>query len=275
MRALKALVERNLINFFRDKARLIVSIVMPVVLVFVFSFITKSTEMGLDQPMNYLIAGVIIMTVFQSAVANAASVIDDIATGFLKEIIIAPIARWQICIGQILSSTFIAVLQGLTVMALGLCIGLRLGFWQFLQMSFTMAIVGFTFSSIGLYLATLAKSNTAFQMIVMVMMMPLSFLSGALIPTTAMPKLLQPLVYLNPLTYTTAMFRYITLQLGRYDIAELLRMGVAFSIHGFTISPYMGLVLVVAMGIPFFILGVRQFTKADFSTVKAFDPHRL
>ncbi len=39
-------------------------------------------------------------------------------------------------------------------------------------------------------------------------MMPLTFVSGAYIPTTIMPGFLLPIVYLNPLTYTTSIFRY-------------------------------------------------------------------
>ncbi len=273
MRVIQAIVVRNLLNFTRDRARLISSLLMPAFFLFVFSFVTKSTLTGFDRPLNYLIAGVIIMAVFQSALFNTTNTIDDIASGFMKEIIVAPIARWQIAIGQIISATVIAVLQGLLVIIFGLFVGLSLDVLQFLKMCGTMTIVGLTFSSIGLYLATLARNSATFQALIMLLLMPLTFLSGAYIPTTVMPKVLLPVVYVNPLTYTTSIFRYITLKMERFSPSELVSSGVAFNIDGVTIGPYLGLLIVVAMGITFFTLSVKQFARADFSEVKVFDHH--
>ncbi len=73
----------------------------------------KSTATGIEQPMNYLISGIIIMTVFQSALNNSMNILEDISSGFMKEILVSPIPRWQISIGQILSSSVVALLQGL------------------------------------------------------------------------------------------------------------------------------------------------------------------
>jgi len=135
-----------------------------------------------------------------------------------------------------------------------------------------MILVGITFSSIGLFMATLAKSSATFQVLVTVIVMPLTFLSGAYIPTTVMPGFLLPLVYLNPLTYTTSIFRYISLKMEGLSPAELIKAGVAFDIHGFTVMPYFSLLLIVAIGTLFLYLCVSRFSKADFSTVKVFRP---
>jgi len=99
-------------------------------------------------------------------------------------------------------------------------------------------------------------------------MMPLTFVSGAYIPTTIMPGFLLPVVYLNPLTYTTSIFRYIALGAYKLTTMELLEQGMAFAIGGFVITPIMGLVITVLIGVFFFVLCIRKFNQADFSTVK-------
>ena len=273
MRGMIAILNRNLTNFTRDKLRFVFTIFMSVFFLFIFSFVMKPTTTGVEQPLNYLISGIIIMTVFQSALSNSTSIIEDISMGFMKEIIVSPIARWQISIGQVLSATTIAVIQGLLVIIMSLFIGLKIDAIQFIEMCGVMIAVGITFSSIGLYLAALAKNSTTFQVMITAFTMPLTFLSGAYIPTTVMPKLLRPFVYINPLTYTTSIFRYITLKMKSLPTDALVKAGVAFDINGFIIKPYLGLLIILAMGVIFFTLCVIQFNKADFSNVKTFNPH--
>jgi ABC-2 type transport system permease protein len=270
MRAIRAILERNLIKFFRDKTRFFFTLFMSGFLLFTFSFVMKSAVAGLAHPMNYLISGIVIMVVFQSALNNSMGILEDISSGFMKEILVAPIARWQIAVGQVLSSTAIAVLQGILVLVLGLFLGLRLDPLHFILMAGLMLLVGLTFGSLGLYLAALAKDSTTFQVLVSVVTMPLTFLSGAYIPTTVLPSILRPVVFLNPLTYATSMFRYAALHMESMTTAELVKSGVAFDIHGFVIRPGHGVLITLAIGATFFALCVRQFRKADFSKITVF-----
>jgi ABC-2 type transport system permease protein len=268
MRAINAILIRNLTNFIRDRVRMFFTVFMSVVFLFIFSFVMKSSTTGISNPTNYLISGIIIMTVFQAALNNSMLTIEDISSGFMKEILVAPISRYQISMGQILSSAVVAVLQGIIILVLGLFIGLSTDILQFIKLTAIMILVGIAFSSMGLYLATLAKNSTNFQLIIGIITMPLTFLSGAYIPTTILPKFLLPIIYLNPLTYTTSIYRYITLRMEHYSNAMLIKEGVAFDIYGFIITPYLGLIIVLIIGIIFFILCVKQFNKADFSKVK-------
>jgi len=270
MSAVGAIVSRNLLNFIRDKARLFGTLFMSLFFLFIFSFVMKSAMSGLAQPMNYLISGVIIMAVFQSSLNNSTDILSDIASGFMKEILVAPITRVQISIGQILSSSIIAVIQGIIIAVLGLFMGLKLDALHFTEMIGIMVVAGITFGSIGLFLATIARNSAAFQIIAAIVVMPFTFLSGAYIPTTLMPSFLRPLIFINPLTYITGIFRYISLKMEGLSNAELVKQGVAQSVNGFTITPLMGLMIIVLIGLVFFGLCVHKFNKADFSNVKVF-----
>jgi ABC-2 type transport system permease protein len=270
MRAIQAILTRNLIKFFRDKMRFFFTLFMSAFFLFVFSFVMKSTAAGLDHPMNYLISGIIIMTVFQTALNNSMSILEDISSGFMKEILVAPIARWQIAIGQVLSSAVIAVLQGMIILTVGLFMGLTLDVLHFIIMTGMMFLVGITFSSMGLFLAALSRESTTFQILVSIIAMPLTFLSGAYIPTMVIPAVLRPIILFNPLTYATSMFRYTALHMESLSTQDLVKSGVAFDVYGFIIQPHTGAVLIMVIGAIFFALCVRQFSKADFSRVKVF-----
>ncbi len=264
MNPIVAIIERNLLNYIRNKARLLGSLFMSIFMLVMFSFLMKSSMNGLDQPMNYLLAGVIIMTAFQIGINHSSEILADIAGGYMKEVMVAPISRSEISIGNIMAGALVATLQGTIMMILAIFLGLHVSVLQFLL----MLISTMTFSAIGLFLATVSRNAPAFQTVSSMVMMPLTFVSGAYIPTTIMPGFLLPVVYLNPLTYTTSIFRYIALGAHKLTTMELLEQGMAFAIGGFVITPIMGLAITVLIGAFFFVLCIRKFNQADFSSVK-------
>lgn len=269
MNPILAITKRNLLNFIRNKGRMIGSIAMAVFMMVAFSFLMKSfMTSGVEQSANYLISGVIIMTVFQTCINNSSDILSDIATGYMKEVMVAPVSRFEIALGNVLSGALIATLQGILVTLISFFLGFRVGIIQLILMVIIMFVSAITFSSIGLFIATAARNSTSFQTFSSMIMMPLTFVSGAYIPTTAMPKFLLPIVYLNPLTYVTSIFRYITIGIGTINMNEQIRQGIAFLIHGIVITPFMGLVIIVLIGVFFVQLCIRKFNKADFSAVK-------
>lgn len=268
MNPITAIIQRNLLNYTRNRGRMIGSIVMSMFMLVMFSFMMKSSMSGFGEPMNYLIAGVIIMTVFQTGINNSSDILSDISDGYMKEVMVAPIARSQISVGNIISGAVVSTLQGTLTMIISLLIGFRINVLQILLLIVVMLVSAMTFSAVGLFLATVSRNSPSFQTISSMIMMPLTFVSGAYIPTTMMPGFLLPVVYLNPLTYVTSIFRYIALGAYKMSLAELVREGMAFNMYGFIITPVMGLMITVLIGTVFFALSVRKFNQADFSTVK-------
>lgn len=268
MNPITAIVQRNLLNYVRSKGRVFGSLFMSMFMLVMFSFLMKSSMSSVNAPMNYLISGVIIMSVFQTSVNNSSDILSDIASGYMKEVMVAPILRSQISIGNILSGAVVAALQGAVTAIVGIVIGLKINALQGILMLAVMFVSAMTFSAVGLFLATVSRNSPAFQTISSMIMMPLTFVSGAYIPTTIIPAFLLPIVYINPLTYTTSIFRYIALGADKMTAEELVNEGIAFRIGAFTISPFMGLLITILIGTVFFAVCVMKFNKADFSTVK-------
>jgi ABC-2 type transport system permease protein len=248
--------------------RAVFSLLMSFLFLFVFSFAMKGALPGVGRPIDYLVAGVIIMAVFQQALNNSTDILNDLSSGFMKEIIVSPVPRWQIAVGQICSSAAIACIQGLIIMAAGVLLGLRITIPVFFAMAGIMITAGLTFASFGLFLATVSRNSSTFQIVASVVVMPLTFLSGAYIPVTVMPAFLNGIILLNPLTWITAMFRSVVLGMGRVPAETLVRDGIAFTFRGHTLTPAAGFFFVVLFGLLFFFLCVRKFGSADFSSVK-------
>ncbi|HZK56145.1 MAG TPA: ABC transporter permease [Desulfosporosinus sp.] len=106
MNIIIALWLRNIKIFARNRVQLIFTIIMPFFFLYVFSSIFKNDN--IENPVNYMLAGIVITTVFQTSLTIATSTIEDIVSGFMKEVLVSPVKRMQIAAGQLLSAATIA-----------------------------------------------------------------------------------------------------------------------------------------------------------------------
>lgn len=264
MNTVIALWIRGLKAFVRNKTGLIFSLIFPFFFVYVFGAIFKNDY--IDNPISYMLSGVIITTVFESSLNLASSTVDDMVSGFMKEVLVSPAKRLAVAVGQLLSAATVSTLQGILILFIGLFIGIKFTTWITpVLILFAMICVGMVFSGVGLFLATKVRSGQTFQIIKTAVTMPLTFLSGAYIPLAMLPSLLKYIAYVNPMTYATAFFRMIVLEKTSLTNAELVKEGLAIDINGFIVTPVLSLIIILLIGMVFIILSTNSFVKTDFS----------
>lgn len=261
-----ALWFRNIKIFTRNRVQLVFTIIVPFFFLYVFSSIFKNDN--IPNPVNYMLAGIVITTVFQTALTIATSTIEDIVSGFMKEVLVSPVKRIQIAIGQLLSAATIATLQGIIILFIGYFIGLKFTslVTPFAVVAF-MIVVGIVFAGLGLFIAALVKNSQTFQIVTTAITMPLTFLCGAYIPLSLLPKILRNFAYINPMTYTTAFFRTIILEKTALTTDQLVAAQLAFKIGNFTITPLISLICVLIFGLIFLLMSTYVFSKVDFSKI--------
>ncbi len=259
-----ALWKRGLKAFVRNRVSLVFSLIFPFFFVYVFGAIFKNEF--IDNPVAYMLSGVIITTVFESSLNLASSTVDDMVSGFMKEVLVSPVHRIHVAMGQILSASTVSTLQGVLIVILGLFIGIE--FTSILTPIFVllaMICVGIVFSGVGLYLATVVRNGQTFQIVKTAIAMPLTFISGAYIPLSLLPNTLKIIAYINPMTYATAFFRMIVLEKTGLSAEQLVNEGLAIEINGFIITPFFSVMIILGIGLIFLTLATRSFVKTDFS----------
>ncbi|WP_313468993.1 ABC transporter permease [Carnobacterium sp.] len=262
MRTITALWLRNIRGFVRDRVKLITSLVIPFFFLYVFNSIFKT-----DQT-DFFLAGIIVATVFQTSLNIATSTIDDTVSGFMKEILVSPTSRFQVALGQILSAATIATTQGILILVIGFFTGLRFEQWQTIfYVLLALMLVGLVFSGLGLFLASMVKSSSTFQVVQQAVVLPFTFLSGAYIPIDFLPKVLKFVSYFNPMTYTTAFFRTIMLEKGDLTQTGWLKLGLAFDFNGFVVTPWISGIVMAIFGGLFLFLATNSFVHADFNKI--------
>ncbi|RFZ78074.1 transporter [Lacrimispora amygdalina] len=264
MNTVSALWKRGLKAFVRNKTGLIFSLIFPFFFVYVFGAIFKNDF--IDNPIAYMLSGVIITTVFESALNLASTTVDDMVSGFMKEVLVSPAKRVYVALGQLLSAATVATLQGILILIIGSFIGIKFTNWStpFLVLV-SMIFIGIVFSGVGLFLATKVRNGQTFQIVKTAVTMPLTFLSGAYIPLSMLPVSLRFAAYLNPMTYATAFFRMIVLEKTDLSVPDLIKEGLVVEINGFAITPFMTFAVILVIGLVFLLLSTLSFVKTDFS----------
>lgn len=264
MNTVFALWKRGLKAFVRNKTGLIFSLIFPFFFVYVFGAIFKNDF--IENPIAYMLSGVIITTVFESALNLASSTVDDMVSGFMKEVLVSPAKRVYVAMGQLLSAATVATLQGILILVIGLFIGIKFTSWKTpLLVLVSMIFIGIVFSGVGLFLATKVRNGQTFQIVKTAVTMPLTFLSGAYVPLSMLPGSLKFVAYLNPMTYATAFFRMIVLEKGNLPVSELIKEGLVVEINGYAITPIMTFGVILVIGLVFLLLSTISFVKTDFS----------
>lgn len=195
---------REVKKYFRSKSRIIGSLGQPILFLVALGFGLGPVfqKAGQGNYIQFLVPGIISMSILFLAIFSGISVIWDRQFGFLKETLVAPVPRWQIMLGRTLGGATVAILQGFIVFAIAFLAGFRLENFAVLPITFVfMALIALAFTALGTAIASVLEDMHGFQLIMNFLVMPIFFLSGALFPLTNLPKALNIIVRLDPLSY--------------------------------------------------------------------------
>ncbi|MDD5312104.1 MAG: ABC transporter permease [Dehalococcoidia bacterium] len=212
MRKIGALWYREVLRFWREKSRILSSLIMPVLWLLVFGSGMRGMQVpGAGNYQMFMFPGILAMTLLFTSVWSGVSVIWDREFGFLKEIMVAPVSRTSIVIGKALGSGTSAFMQGFIILPLSFIVGIQLSPLSIAMLIPIMVVIAIGLVCVGLLIASLMNSMEGFNFIMSLVIMPMFFTSGALFPLTSAPEWLRILSYFNPLTYSVDVMRWATL----------------------------------------------------------------
>jgi len=195
---------RQLKRYSRSKSRIIGSLGQPLLFLVAlgFGFGPIYQKAGGGNYIQFLVPGIIAMSILFSAIFSGIEIIWDKQFGFLKETLVAPVSRFNIMIGRTLGGATVATLQGIIVLLTSLIIGFRPGsIIMILPGLVFMFLVALLFAALGTTIASVLEDMQGFQFIMSFLVMPLFFLSGALFPLQGFPKAIGIVASINPLSY--------------------------------------------------------------------------
>ncbi|MDG5788369.1 ABC transporter permease [Evansella sp. AB-P1] len=272
MEGIIAIWQRDIIKFFRDRARLLGSFSMPILFLIIFGGGMGGTMESLisgpggEVDFNYvefIFPGIVSMTLLMTSIFSSLSVIQDKEFGYMREILVSPVSRVNIAIGNVLGSSTVALLQGLLMFVLVPFIGVRIDFISILQLIPVMFLMACAFSSLGLLIASVLTSSQGFQLLVQVLVMPMIFLSGALFPINNMPVWMDFLVKINPVTYGVDLMKKIMVDVDQLSPIVQEAMGLNLSLFGRPVTMFAEVMFLIIFMVILLTLATISFKRAN------------
>ena len=203
---------REIIRFVRQRSRVTGALLQPLLFWLVLgaglaaSFQPSGMPKGTGYA-EYFYPGVIMLVLLFTAIFGTVSTIEDRREGFLQGVLVAPVSRTTVVMGQALGGTTLALVQGLIFLVLAPFAGIHLTLAAVLVSGAMMAVIAFALTSIGLIIAWRMESTQGFHVIVNMILIPVWLLSGAFFPQTGVPAWLEWPMRLNPLSYGMSALR--------------------------------------------------------------------
>lgn len=207
-----ALWWREAVRFVRQRSRVTGAFLQPLVFWLLLggglnaSFQPAGAPRGTNY-VAYFYPGAIALVLLFTAIFATISTVEDRREGFLQGVLVAPVPRWAIVLGQALGGTTLAVSQGVLFLALAPLAGIRLSLAAVAASIAVMLLVALALTCLGLMIAWRMESTQGFHAIMNLILIPIWLLSGAFFPAAGAPVPLSWLMLINPLTYGMAALR--------------------------------------------------------------------
>lgn len=212
---------REVKKYFRARSRIIGALGQPLLflLAFGFGFGAIFKQAGQGNYMDFLGPGIIMMSVLFTGVFSGINIIWDRQFGFLKETMVAPVPRWQIMLGKTLGGATVASFQGLIVFVLTVIVGFRPQSLVMLPVAAVFVVlIAILFTSLGIAIASTITDMQGFQLIINFLVQPIFFLSGALFPLQGLPRVMEVVTRIDPLTYGVDGIRGALINVSEFGI---------------------------------------------------------
>ncbi len=180
---------------------------------------------------DFMTAGILAQSVlFMAIFTGGMSIIWERDLGVVHKFLASPTPRVALVLGKALSCGVRSIPQIIIIYGLAFLLGVQLNFnpLSLLEVVLIVVLGAVCFSNFSVIIACLVKSRERFTGIGQLITMPLFFASNAIYPISLMPKWLQVISFLNPLTYQVDALRGAMLLNGTSTYGYALDFGVLF-----------------------------------------------
>ncbi|NEP62825.1 MAG: ABC transporter permease [Symploca sp. SIO2G7] len=222
-----ALTKRLFIQLKRRPSTLVAGLIQPLMWLILFGALFQNAPQGLfGNSLSYgefLGAGVIVFTAFAGALNAGLPVMFDREFGFLNRLLVAPLAsRFSIVAASAIYIIALSLVQTVVIVTASAFLGAglpNLAGLGMIGLIIFLLVVGITAMSLGLAFGL--PGHIELIAVIFVMTLPLLFASTALAPLAFMPKWLQVVACLNPLSYAIEPIRYLYLH-SNWSLASIV-----------------------------------------------------
>ncbi len=226
LRALGAIVGRELLRFLHQRGRFVAALVRPLVWLFIFAAGFRSTlGIAVIPPYQtyilyeeYITPGLVGMILLFNGMQSSLSMVYDREMGSMRILLVAPLPRWYLLTSKLLASTCVSILQAYVFLAIAYLYGIQPPPVGYLQVLPALVLGGLMLGALGMFLSSFIKQLENFAGVMNFVIFPMFFLSTALYPLWRLQEsspLLATLARHNPFSQAVELIRFALY--GRFE----------------------------------------------------------
>ena len=227
------LVEREILRFLHLWKQTIMPGLISsglYILVFGHALGSRIGEIKNISYMNYIIPGLVMMSVINHAYQNSSSSLMQAKfLKFLDDLLITPLSGFEISVAYIIGATCRGLINGTMVILLSMILT-DFTIDNILLTSLYLIIVSWAFGAMGVIVGIYAKTWDHIGMFTTFVFMPLSMLGGVFWSIEMLPEFWQTISMFNPLYWMINGLRYAMLGVGDTSPEISLIISVIFAI---------------------------------------------
>ena len=243
-----ALTTRWWIELRRDRLNLLFNLVQPAVWMVFFGIgVGKTVDksvIGTHDYIGFMLPGIIAFTIVGNGINSAMPLMWDKETGYLDKLMSMPIARSSVIVSRFVFQTALNSVQVLIMVGVALLLDVRIrsNAGGVVVILLVGALLTLAFTAIFAALAYRVANHGTYFAVTGFITLPLLFMSNAFVPLHAMPRWMEIIARLNPLTYAITAMRTLVLD-------------------GWEMSIGTPLVVLTVIALAFLALGTMQFRR--------------
>ncbi|MCC0628609.1 ABC transporter permease [Clostridioides sp. ES-S-0171-01] len=190
---------------FKNPISFVVTILQPFLWLVLYSSIANQSmnNMNISNYTAFILPGIIVLVVFSSC--SSGGIINFIMknSGSFYRVLIAPISRYSIVLGQLLEAILVSFLEVaiLCIVSIFFSVRIESGIGGIILMIVLIFMTAFFLSSLAYSISLLLPNEIVYETIMTAIVLPIFFLSSALFPIENLSGGLKVAVMLNPFTH--------------------------------------------------------------------------
>jgi ABC-2 type transport system permease protein len=266
LRAIRIMWRRDLVRFVNDRIRIAAALVQPLLFLFVLgSGLQRLSRVGTHGVglRTFIYPGILCIAVMFTAMFSAASIVWDREFGFLREMMVAPIRRSSIVIGKCLGGATVASSQGVIMILLAPLVGVPYAPLLILGIFSLQLLLAFAITAFGVMVAARIKQMQSFFGVMQMIVMPMFFISGALFPVAGLPRWLEILNRLDPLTYAVDPMRRLVFNHLTISSAARRALDPGVTWWGWHVPALLEAGVILALGLVMLGIAIWEFSTTE------------
>ncbi|KLU60909.1 daunorubicin/doxorubicin resistance ABC transporter permease protein DrrB [Peptococcaceae bacterium CEB3] len=196
---------RSMQHTLRNPIWVFLNLFQPLLYLFLFMPLLKSLGgvpgLPAGKTVQVFIPGLLVMLALFGSAFVGFGLVDEIRTGVIERFLVTPAHRSAILLGRLLKDVVVLLVQCLLITVCALPFGLGVNLGGFLISLLLYALIAIAMASMSYAFALLFKSEDTLASTLNTIALPVSLLSGIMLPLALAPLWLRDLARVNPFSY--------------------------------------------------------------------------